>query len=524
MTNRLKSTTILLGLMATGAWADTNTQSPKIVVGILVDQLRTDYIEQFLPYFGEKGFNRLMTEGVYMPDVDFHSTVSDAPTGAAVVYTGAWPAVNSIAGAEVADQATRRNIPVTADPSKTKMEYSPERLKVSTLSDEYMLGGGVLSKSYSIAGDPQVAVIMAGHEGNGAIWFDETLGRWNTPTYYGSLPASIGNRNRTEPLSAKITTTVWRPSVETLKAIATGVNNGANFSYTFSGGNRDSYSKYKVSAPFNSDVTDGAIELLKTIRTSGGGMLNIGYSLAPYPYDFDGDNRPELADSYIKLDGDLERLLDTIEQEYGLENAIIFLSSTGYALEPETAERPSRIPTGEITLRQAESLLNSYLSATYGNGDYVALIKNGKLYLDGKEIARKGLGLKEMRRETKDFLLKMAGVSEVYTIDEILHSDNARTREIAMGVDPKNAPDLFLYFQPGWTVTDDNAFPAKSEKVRLATPLTPAFLLAPDTEPSKVESSVDATALAPTIASAIHIRAPNAAAVRPLPLSKKQKK
>lgn len=521
---RLTTTTLLLGLLTTGA-VNVTAQTPKIVVGIVVDQLRTDYLEQLRPYFGSNGFNRLIREGVYLQDVDFKDTAGDAATGAAIIYTGTWPTVNGVAGAEKLDATLKRNVPVlAADPSKSRADYTPANLRTSTIADEIYINNGPLTKIYSVTGDPQVAVITAGHAGTAAIWFDETTGRWTTPNYYGTLPPVVGNKARTSPLPSKIASTLWRPLHNASTYPMGSVWTDGDFSHGFSASNRDSYQHFRQSAPFNEEVTGVAIDLLKSIRTGDKdqpGMVNIEYTLAPITFDLEGDSRPELVDSYVRLDSEIGKLLDAIDQNYGKGNAMIFLSSTGYADEPSIPDGNARIPTGEITLKKAESLLNSYLSAAYGNADYVTLISGGKIYLDKKVADSKGVEMNKLRREAKAFLLRMGGVSRAYTLDEILGGDNRTLENLALGIDPKNSPDLLLFYSPGWTVTDDNVYPAMSEKVRLSSPLTPAFILAPETAAETISTTIDATAIAPTVTSMLRIRAPNAAEGKGLKLKNK---
>ena len=518
---RLTTTTLMLGLMAGGA-VNLTAGTPKIVVGIVVDQLRTDYLEQLRPYFGNNGFNRLIGEGVYIQDLDFKGAAKDAPTGTAIVYTGAWPTINGVASAEKLDPALKRNVPVlSSDASKSRTEYTPENIRLSTISDEIFINNGPLTKIYSLTGDPQVAVISAGHAGTSAIWFDESTGRWTSPNYYGTLPPAIGNKNRTSPLSSKITSTVWRPLYPASRYQESKVWSDPDFSYGFSGANRDTYSRFKQSAPFNAEITDAAIDLLKTVQTGGKdlpGMLNVEYTLAPITFDYEGDNRPELIDSYVRLDSEIGKLLDAIDRDYGKGNSLVFLTSSGYAEEPAIPDADAKIPTGEITLKKAESLLNSYLSAAYGNADYVTLIRDGKVYLEEKVATGKGIDIKKLREEAKNFLLKMGGVSEAFTIDELLRAESPRLQNMALGMDPKNAPDLILLFTPGWTVTDDNVYPSESKKVRMANPATPAFIMAPGVAPETITYAVDATTLAPTITSLLRIRAPNGAASKPLRL------
>lgn len=510
----------MLGLLAGGAMT-VSAQTPKVVVGILVDQLRTDYLEQLRPYFGTDGFNRLIQEGVYIQDVDFKGSVSDAPSGAAVVYTGAWPSANGMAGKEVLDPVQKRNVPALAsDPSKTRIEYTPENLRLSTIADEYVINNGVMTRVYSVAGDPQVAVVTAGHAGTSAIWLDETVAKWATPTYYGTLPPTIGNKNRTYPPSSKIASTSWRPLHPASFYGTDKTWSDGDFIYGFSGGTRDTYNRFKESAPFNTEVTDVAIDLLKSLQTgsTAPGMVNLAYTVAPIGFDLDGDNRAELYDSYVRLDAEISRLLQAIDGSYGKGNALVFLSSTGYADEPEIPEAMARIPSGEITLKKIESLLNSYLSAKYGNGDYVTLIRDGKVYLDHSLAEKKGVEIRNLREEAKAFLLKMGGIGETFTVDEVVRADSPRMQNISLGIDPKNAADLFLFFTPGWTVTDDNVYPAVSEKVRLVSPPTPAFIISPGIAPEIITTTVDATAIAPTVSSLLRIRAPNGAATKPISL------
>lgn len=524
---RIAATSLLVGMLS-GAFSITvDAGVPKIVVGITVDQLRTDYLEQLRPYFGDNGFNRLIREGVYLPDVNFKNTVADAPSGAAVIYTGAWPAYNGVAGSLTLDPALKSNVPTLKSEGKNK-DYSPRNLRLSTLADELYIAGGKLSKIYSVAGDPQVAVIAAGHAGNSAVYLDEYFGRWNTPAYYGTLPTVVANKNHKSPLSSRIASSVWKPLHDASHYnFATAWESG-DFTYGYTGATRDAYNRYRISAPFHAETTDLAIDLLKSIKTgktdSSAGMLNVAYTLSPITFDYNDDNRPELVDSYMRLDAELARLFEAIDSNYGSDNAVVFLSSTGYAVEPAIPEFDAKIPSGEVTLKKAESLLNAYLSASYGNGDYVTLIRGNQLFLDAKEADKKGLDIKALRKEAKSFLLRMEGVSEIYTIDEVLTSEARSAKDIALGINAKNSPDLFLFFNPGWTVTDDTSYPTVSSKVRLATPATPAFILSPELEPVTVSETVEATALAPTIAAAIHIRAPNGAASKPVTLKSKQLK
>lgn len=516
-----------LGIASVGTSASILAESPKaaskaeprLVVGIMIDQLRTDYLRQLSPLFGQGGFNRLMNDGLFITDADFSNTVGDAASGSAVAFTGAWPVLNGVSGAEVYDETKKRMVPALT--GKTAGSYSPEDLRLTTIADELSLAGGGLSRIYSIAADPQVAVVLAGHAGSGAMWIDENTGRWTTSAYYNSNPGSVEKRNRLAPLSKKIESATWRPLLPADRyPIFTAGNRISDFNYTFRADNRDAYTNFKNSAPFNEEATNLAIELLKGYGLVADGlptgMLNIAYTAAPISFDRDGDNRLELMDTYVRLDAQLERLLKEIDSKVGLDKTVIFLVSSGYAHEPAINASGINLPGGDFSVKKAESLLDSYLSAAHGNGDYVARMNGSRIYLDRKLIESKRLNLADIRREAKEFLLRMSGVQQAFTYDDILYGSGSITEDLAASLDHKNAADIYLQVTPGWTVSEDTDYPVRTYQVNYSNPLTPAFILAPGLLPKVVETPVDARAIAPTVTSRIHIRAPNGASEKPL--------
>ena len=217
------------------------------------------------------------------------------------------------------------------------------------------------------------------------------------------------------------------------------------------------------------------------------------YTAAPYKYVSDGDYRVELEDTYLRLDAQLGRLLNEIDSRVGLGNALIFLSSTGYYDDATPDDPKFRIPTGEVSLKRVESLLNSYLSAKYGNADYVRGVYGNQLYLDHKALESHGLAPDEAQGEARDFLVKMSGISDARTLSEI-----------------------FLTLLPGWSVIEDSHYPPKVKHIRSGMVSTPFFLLGSGVKAEVITMPVDAAALAPTVTSTLHIRSPNGASRRPV--------
>lgn len=529
MKRKLLTSAVLVSLVGINTVMQAQTGRPRLVVGIMVDQLRTDYLDYLQGMFSDRGFRRLIDRGVYMRDVDFRQSVSDPATAAAVVFTGNWPSATGLPSPTLYDPSTKRSIPTLLDSSVpgnyTAEGYSPSGLRLSTISDEIAIDGMGLSSIYSIAPDAQASLVMSGHAGTSAVWIDDNSGKWASTTYYKNFPQPLAIKNQHSPLSQRIDTICWRPS----RPLASypGLPPQKKyypFSHTFSRSDRDVWRQFKTSAPVNREVTDAAIDVIRQLRPGTSGqaidVLNIGYTAAPWKEVRDGDFRIELEDTYLRLDDQLGRLLDEIDRTVGLDNTVVWLSSTGY-YDDAIADNPKyRLPGGDFSMKRAESLLNSYLSARHGNGDYVEAVHDGQVWLDHKAIESKGLNAADVRSESREFLMKMSGVEKARTLDDILSATGTEGDALRLRVDPKHSGDIFIEFAPGWTVVDDLSYPVSKRPVRTGQVLTPGFIMAPNVTREEITTPVDATAIAPTVTSTLHIRSPNGSIHRPLPLKR----
>ncbi|MBD5358533.1 MAG: alkaline phosphatase family protein [Bacteroides sp.] len=524
--NRL-ITSVICGLVGINTMLCADPSRPKLVVGIVVDQLRTDYIEYLQNLFGENGFKKLMKEGAFMKDVDFKVSGLDKVSGTALVYTGGYPRHNGIASEKTFNPATGEMMPALHDPSIignfTTETYSPANLRISTISDEIAIDGGGTAAVYSLAPDPQQAIIMAGHSGNSAFWINDNTGKWATTTYYKDSPSEITKRNYNMPITARLDTMQWRPALPVMKYPGLPSHKtSVAFKHVFPTSDRSVYRMYLESPMVNTEITDVAISYLKDLKLGTRGdaidMLNIGYTAAPYKYVSDGDYRLELEDSYIRLDGQISRLFEAIEKYVGLNNTLVYVTSTGYYDDSVEDDPKYRMPTGTFSVKRAMSLLNSYLAAKYGNGDYVDTYSNGHVYLDRKHIEEYKLELSDVAESARDFLVKMSGVSDAFTMGDIMTSALTSMEAMRLGTDPKTGGDVVLEFNAGWSIVDDTHFPNDIKVARQSPVLTPAFIMGNNVAAEVISTPVDATALAPTVTQVLRIRSPNGSASKPLQL------
>lgn len=524
--NRLL-TSVICGLVGINAVLAADPSRPRIVVGIMVDQLRSDYVESLQNLFGEKGFKKLIKDGAWLKNVDFKVGGLDKASGTAMIYTGSYPRANGIAGSKVYDPTAQTMKPALNDPNSignfTTETYSPAGLRLSTVSDEIAIDGAGVAAVYAIAPDAQQAIIMAGHAGNSAFWINDNTGKWATTTYYRDTPKTLTQRNYSNSISARIDTMEWKPALELSRYPGLPAQKRMyDFKHKFSLADRNVYRSFAGSPLVNTEVTDVAIDVLKEINLGRRGdaidMLNVAYTAAPFKEVKDGDFRLELQDSYVRLDGQLERLFDAIDKYIGFDNAFIYLSSTGYYDDAVVDDPKYRVPTGEFSVKRALSLLNSYLAAKYGNGNYVDTYSNGHVFLDRKQIEEHKLDLNDVAEAARDFLIRMSGVNDAFTMRDIMTSALPGMEALRLGTDPKTGGDVVLEFLSGWRVNDDTRFPNEVKVVRSGAVLSPVFMMGQGVVPQTIDTPVDATAIAPTITQILRIRSPNGAYAKPLPL------
>lgn len=503
---------------------------PKLVVGIMVDGLREDYLDLLKGYFGEGGFKRLMQDGVMLDNVNY-GTFMDATAATAIVYSGTSPAVNGIPSAVVYDPENKRSYPIVLDRSQignlAEEIFSPKALTVSTLSDEVRIDGAGFGNVYSIASSAPQSIVMAGHAGNSALWINDITGKWSSSAYYKEMPLPVQGRNYSKPLSVKLDTLTWRPLLAPEKyPDLPAYKKYYPFRYLFQHNDINRFRNYKTSGPVNTELTDIAgdyVNGLKLGNHEAMDMLNIAYTLAPFIAAKDADNRIETMDSYLRLDKDLERLFAVIDDKVGLENTFIMLAGTPLAPSNKRDDEKWGIPNGEFAPKRAISLLNMYFVAKYGNEEWVSGYHDCQLFLNRKLIQERGLDLSAMRADAADFLTRMSGVSGVWTIDDVIAGRaGANSAALKRNTNVNFAGDLLLAITPGWEIVEVDPSSAKETRstVRSGIMTAPVFLFSPILKPTRIIEEIDARSIAPTVARLLRIRSPNAAELPSLALEK----
>jgi predicted AlkP superfamily pyrophosphatase or phosphodiesterase len=384
-------------------------QKPKLVVVLVIDQFRADYLtrfeKSFLPAQGGKlglgGFEYLMSKGAYFPFAHYNIFQAMTCSGHAMILTGAYPSENGISMNEWFDRESGKMVYCANDELNG---VSPLRLKSTTLSDEFK-NIDKKSKVVSIALKDRSAVMMGGHRGDLVLWMDNKELNWGTSKYYGQVPS-------------------W------LKGVNSSLNDLKNKSYSWKKLARTiPYAEKKVFAsPFGIELTaELAIQALEQEKLGQSkdqiDFLFVSFSSHDYAGHLYGPNSPELEDMTLTEDRQISRLLNTIEKKVGLKNAYLVLTAdhgipaaTGYLKERKTN-------AGRIDYLALFKRIYAQLDAKFGqpkSGPWIQAYKYFNFYLNPKVLEEKKLEASVVSQEIKKLFLKEEGVSAVYTRDEIL--------------------------------------------------------------------------------------------------------
>lgn len=497
-------------------WA--TAQPPSFVLNIVVEGLDYDRLQQLSPYMKDDGFKRLMQSGVVIPTLTYGTGIDDA-AAATILSTGASPSITGIGGDDYYDRANRLSYSSFYDPqcigNATEQTLSPLSIRVTTVADEVRLDSNGLGNVHSIAPDHHEAIAAAGHAGNSAIWISDTDGRWASSTWYRDIPSVVSAMNHRRPLSMRLDTLSWGyAQKEAAIASLPSYKRIYPFRHSFPRSDTHRYKAFKRSARANDEVADMAIEYFNVLNLGKHeplDMLTLTFTLQPYLFGKDTDNRAETIDAYLRLDAQLSRIFRAVDARSAtIEKTLVVVSGTPVVTSVVPVEDKWNLPSGEFSPERAVSLLNMNLMTIFGNHKWVSGYHDGQIFLNRDLIKERGVNYDEVVSESVDFLRQMSGVAAVVSIDDLLAGRGASYWfPSAENIVPSRAGDIYMAITPGWTVAGE--YPAVAR--RMGATSSCAFILAPSVGAKIIPAPVDARAIAPTICRLANIRVPDGSMV-----------
>lgn len=457
---------------------DVNTDalktSPKLVVGIVVDQMRYDYLTRFWNHFDEGGFKRLVNEGFNCKNNHFNYAPTSTGPGHTSVYTGTTPATHGIIGNNWYDKVENKEVYCASDDSYKSVgtssdagKMSPHRMNVTTITDELRLHTQKRGKTIAIALKDRGAVLPGGHTANAAYWFhgaDE--GKWITSSYYmKELPKWVNDFNASGKIKA------YKKPWTALKDINTYIESGSdNNSYeglfedettpTFPHSTPNLLNKSKdfeilKATPYgNSITTDFAIEALKEENLGEDSVtdfLAISFSSTDYIGHKYGVNSKEIQDAYLRLDQDLIRLFKALDKRVDENEYTVFLTADHGAIDVPSYLKDQKIPAGYFEFEEMKPQFNEFLKYTFGTTDIVKNFSNYQFFLDHEVIKNLDLELEKVQGIISKEVLGYTGVDRVYTGQQMIKSQyiSGIPYILQNGYNQKRSGDVLIVLKPG---------------------------------------------------------------------------
>lgn len=447
-------------------------ETPKLVVGIMVDQMRYDYFYRYWDKYGDDGFKRLLNEGFSFDNAQFDYMPTYTGPGHASVYAGTTPAVHGIIGNNWYVKAEDRSTYVTEDPNYQSVgtetdagQMSPRWMLSSTISDELRLHTNMRSKVVGISLKDRGSILPAGHTGD-AYWFDYNTGDFITSTYYHEeLPAWVqqfNNRNLvdqylSEPWETLLPIEEYVESIEDDNPYE-GTYRGQDrpvFPHNLPALREENGSGLVAPTPFGNELVKELA--LATIEGESLGqnevtdLLAVSFSSPDHAGHQFGPASIEVQDIYLRLDQQIAELLNYLDEQFGKDNVLVFLTSDHGAGHVPNYLRELGIPAGNFSGSDLADPVREFLTAEYG-ADLVKNVSNQQIFLDREQIAQMDENLQEVQEKVAQFVLQLDGVAGAITAHALQFSQftDGLPWKVQRGYNQQRSGDVMTWLEPQW--------------------------------------------------------------------------
>ncbi|MHA4738220.1 alkaline phosphatase PafA [Dyadobacter sp. MSC1_007] len=500
---------------------------PKLVVGIVVDQMRYDYLYRYYDQYTEGGFKRMMNEGFNCRNNHYSYALTVTAAGHASAYTGSIPAINGIIGNEWYDPIKKQDVYCVEDSTVQTVgsnnavvgKMSPKNLLVSTITDQLRIATNFRSKTIGVAIKDRGSILPAGHSANAAYWFDSKTGNWVTSTYYmDDLPQWAKGYNA-KKMPAEYLKKGWDLL---LTADAYGQSSpddvawegklpGAKkpvFPYELMGMSGDAFG-IVTDTPWGNTITkEMAIEAIKGENLGKGkdtDFIAISFSSPDKIGHRVGPNSIEQQDDFLRLDREFADLFGFLDTWVGKGEYTVFLTADHGVVDVPGFAASHKLPSGLVDRKLLTETVTNAISEAFGKEKYIVATDNNQLYIDHSLLKKKNITMAAMAAVVRDAALTVPGVADVLDLSDMGKAPlNSYQLELYKNnVNAKRSGDLQVISQPGW-------FYGTSTGTSHGTPYNydtqvPFVMFGWGVNKGETVRRTSVSDIAPTIASLLHI-------------------
>lgn len=527
----------LFSLVIISGQAQSDVKRPRLVVGIVMDQMRWDYLYRYAARYSETGgFKRMLNQGFTCENTLIPYAPTITACGHSSIYTGSVPAITGISGNSWWDKEQMRTVYCTEDKTVSTVgspsalgKMSPRNMLVTTICDELRLATNFRSKVIGVAIKDRGGILPAGHSANGAYWYDNTNGSWITSTFYrNELPAWVSRFNE-----QKIVDSYYEKGWNTLYPIASYKQStaddkaweakpfGASFPYDLKKFTGKDYGKISTTPMGNSMTFEFAKAALTGEQLGADEItdfLAVSFSSPDYIGHTFGPNSVEAEDGFLRLDQELGAFLNFLDSKVGKGQYTVFLSADhGAAHVPEFMQE-IRLPAGRAYTSKITDGLNKGLKEKYGIAGLIVSDDNYQMHLNHSKLDSANIHKPQVVQWIIDQLMKEAGIDRAFALNE-LNSIPLPERIRMMlnnGYYPRRNGDIQFILKPGYI----DAYSTTGTTHGLWNPYDahiPLLWYGWGIRQGKSNRETYMTDIAPTLAALLHIQMPSGAIGAPIP-------
>lgn len=447
----------------------------RLVMVLNVEQMRTDYINRYWNKFREDGFRRLVNQGATCANTSMNLHVQKTVVGVPTLFTGVYPKRHGIVNESWYDRLKQKEIDalrddyfITVGSDSKEGQLSSKELLSPTIGDVLKLNTAGVSKVFSVALNASSAVFSAGHAADGAYWLDSETGNMISSSYYVDLfpdwVRDFNNKKFAELYTDRNWETLlpessYEESLEDDYILEKGFYNRWNtFPYNVKR-LKERAGSFKIlkAIPFgNTLVKDFAVSLIEKEELGEDqvpDLLAVSFSSMDYENGSYGPNSVEMQDVYLRLDQEIANLLNYIDQNIGIENTLIVLTSACSSTYPvEYLEEEFRIPVGYISPESMVALLKSYLNITFGQDEWIEFVSEQQIYLNRELIEKKDLLLEDVQEKAASFINQFEGIKLAMPASKFEQGDYQKSQlaMISNSFNFKRSGDVLYMLEDGW--------------------------------------------------------------------------
>lgn len=515
----------------TVASASKDIPRPKLVVGIIVDQMRYDYFYRYYEKYGKGGMKRFIHDGFMARNNHYHYALTVTGPGHASVYTGSAPAIHGIVGNDWYDPIAKRAVYCAEDSTVTVVgstsegagKMSPRNMLTTTIPDQLKLATNFRSKTIGISIKNRGAILPAGHTADAAYWFDSRTGHFITSTYYmKELPQWVQEYN-----DKKYPSQYAQKGWETLLPIAqyeestednqpwertnTGEENPV-FPHALAGISGNAFGAVSSTPWGNTMVKDLGIAAVKNENMGKGrftDFLALSFSSTDAVGHQYGPNSIEAQDVFLRLDRDFEELFNFLDGWVGKDQYTVFISADHGVMGVPAFWNSKNLPAGVMSESAIVKTLKTALTAEFGEADLVRAAENYQIYLNHEEMKKRGVSQEEIHRVIKSALIADPAVADILNLKN-LNNEQIPDYQLALYknlINVKRSGDIQIVPRPGW-------FPGSGQGTTHGSPYNydthvPFSMFGWGVKKGETLRRTTVADIAPTIAALLHTLPPN---------------